>query len=63
MVYDAKTFRVLHGLTPRGRDAYHKMLEDEADEILFKHQHPFRWFAGKIAELAARLKAARRRRA
>ena len=37
MAYYTKTLEVLHGLTPEGEDNYHKMLEQKADEILFKH--------------------------
>ena len=51
MVYDAKTFEILHGLTNEGEENYHKMLEEKADEILFKHQHPFKWMLIKISKI------------
>lgn len=50
MVYDSKTYQILHGLTPEGEAEYRKMLEEKADEILFRHQHPVRWFLLKIRE-------------
>ena len=40
----------MHGLTPEGEAEYRKMLEEKADEILFRHQHPVRWFLLKIRE-------------
>jgi len=51
MAYDSDTLEVLHSLTPEGEEHYHKMLEEKADEILFKHQHPFRWLARKMSEM------------
>lgn len=45
MVYYEKTLEPLHELTPLGRETYIKLLELRADEILFKHKHPVRyWF-------------------
>lgn len=51
MAYDTKTLEILHGLSQEGQIEYQKMLERKADEILFKHQHPFKWTAMKIAEM------------
>ena len=48
MAYDTETLQVLHDLTPEGEDHYHKMLEEKADEILFKHEHPLKWVIQKI---------------
>lgn len=51
MVYDSKTFEILHGLTPEGEEEYRKMLEHEADMILFRHEHPLRWLLLRLKEL------------
>lgn len=40
MVYNTKTFEILHELTEDGMIAYQKMLEEEADKILYKKDHP-----------------------
>ncbi|MBP5784782.1 MAG: hypothetical protein J6W16_04280 [Methanobrevibacter sp.] len=40
----------LHGLTKKGEEQYHQYLESIADEILFKHQHPFKWIIEKMKE-------------
>lgn len=42
MVYNTKTFEILHELTEDGMIAYQKMLEEEADMILYNHQHPIK---------------------
>ena len=47
MVLDEE-LRPLHKLTPKGEEDYRKMLEQKADEILFKHQHPLRWMIDRI---------------
>ena len=44
MVYYAKTFELLHELTEDGEKAYQKMLEFAADELLFKHKHPIKYW-------------------
>lgn len=45
MVYYTKTLEPLHELTEEGRKAYEHMLEAIADEILFRHKHPIKyWF-------------------
>lgn len=49
MAFDNE-YRVLHKLTPQGEEHYRKMLEEVADEILFKHEHPFKWIAQKIKQ-------------
>ena len=50
MAYDTYTLEVLHGLTPEGEEHYHQMLEEKADEILFKHEHPLKWAVKTIVE-------------
>ncbi len=51
MVYDSKTYVCLHKLTDKGKENYEAMLEAAADEILFRHQHPFRWMLQKMKEI------------
>ena len=51
MVYDSKTFQNLHQLTDIGLENYRDMLEKEADRILFKHEHPFKYWWQKLKEL------------
>jgi len=51
MVYDSKTYELLHRPTPEGRALYRVMLEEKATELIFKHEHPFRWFFQKLKEL------------
>ena len=53
MVID-KELRPLHQLTRIGEQNYRKMLEAEADEILFKHQHPFKWAIQKTKDIFAK---------
>lgn len=50
MAYD-EDLKPCHELSIEGKASYEKMLERKADEILFKHKHPIRWFAQKIKEL------------
>lgn len=50
MVYDTKTLKVLHGLTPKGEKDYRKFLEDEGTRILYKAQHPVRYYAEAFME-------------
>jgi len=54
MVYDSETLEVLHGLTERGETEYRKMLETAADDILYRSEHPFRWFAERVREMVCR---------
>lgn len=49
MVYESKSLMLCHEPTEAGRDEYQRLLEAEADAILFRAQHPFRWFWRKIA--------------
>lgn len=51
MAYDTKTLEVLHRLTSQGQEHYQKMLEEKADEILFKHEHPIKWIMLKVKQL------------
>ena len=37
MVYDSDTFKALHMLTEAGEISYRKIMEQRADEILFKN--------------------------
>lgn len=48
MVFYTDTFEICHKLSKKGETAYRKMLEQEADKILFKHEHPIKWFFQKI---------------
>ena len=48
MVYETKTFRCLHELTEQGELEYRKMLEKEADLILWKNKHKVRALGYKI---------------
>lgn len=50
MVLDEE-LRPLHKLTSKGEEEYRKFLEQKADEILFKHEHPFKWMMMKVKEL------------
>ena len=54
MVYDSETLEVLHGLTEQGETEYRKMLEAAADDILYRSEHPFRWFAERVREMVCR---------
>ena len=45
MAYDAETLVVLHGLTSVGEERYRQFLEDEGTRILFRAQHPVRYYA------------------
>ena len=51
MSYDNDTLNILHGLTPEGQINYSKMLEQKADEILFKNKHPFKWLIARMLSL------------
>ena len=50
MVVD-KDLKPLHKLSRSGEEQYREMLEKEADEILFKHKHPFKWAMQKVKDL------------
>lgn len=47
MVYDAKTYEVLHKLTKEGEDFYKEILEKAADQILYANKHPIKAFIKK----------------
>lgn len=49
MVLDDQ-LRPLHPLTNKGEKQYRQLLESMADEILFKHAHPIKWFFEKIKD-------------
>lgn len=51
MVYDTSTREALHPLTDAGHEEYRKMLEREADEILFSSLHPFKYWGRRIRNL------------
>lgn len=44
MVYYTNTLEPLHGLTKFGKEMYKKLLEQRADEILFKSKHPIKYW-------------------
>ena len=44
MVYYTDTLEPLHGLTESGEEMYRKLLEQRADEILFKSKHPIKYW-------------------
>lgn len=48
MVYETKTYRLQHELTEVGQENYQKLLVSIADEILYRHKHPIKWFINKI---------------
>ena len=50
MVLDDE-LRPCHQLTKQGEEEYKRLLEQEADEILFKHAHLFKWLVLKTKEL------------
>lgn len=50
MVYDSKTFQNLHNLTDEGLQNYRDMLEREADRILYRHEHPFKYYWGVVRD-------------
>ena len=53
MVLDEE-LRPLHELTKEGKEEYSNFLEAVADEILFKHQHPFKWLMQKAKAIVQR---------
>ena len=55
MVYDAKTLVVLHRLTPDGEERYRQFLEDEGTRILYRAQHPVKYYAGVVVGALKRL--------
>ena len=49
MVRD-KNWKELHEVTSQGKEVYKRFLEAVAYEIIFKHEHPFKWVAQKIKQ-------------
>lgn len=56
MVYYDGTLEVLHNLTDEGQENYRKLLEEKADEILFKQKHPLRYLIKKAKAVIQRKK-------
>ena len=50
MVLDEE-LRPCHQLTNQGEEQYRIFLEQKADEILLKHEHPVKWLVLKTKEL------------
>ena len=50
MVFEENTLRVLHPLTEEGKIRYQKYLEQKADEILFKNEHPLIYLYKQIKD-------------
>ena len=50
MVFEENTLRILHELTEDGKIRYQKYLEQKADEILFRHDHPLKYIYEQIKE-------------
>ena len=48
MVYETDTYVLCHQLAESARDAYSKILEDAASEILYKNEHPLKWRIEKL---------------
>lgn len=57
MVYETDTLRPLHGLTPEGETLWREFLEKKADEILYRHEHPVKYVAGKALDFVRSLAA------
>lgn len=55
MVYDTKTLVVLHQLTPDGEKRYRQFLEDEGTRILYRAQHPVKYYTKVIVCALKRL--------
>ena len=47
IVYNAKTYKVLHKLTKEGEEHYKELLEKAADQILYADKHPIKAFIKK----------------
>lgn len=50
MVFEENTLRILHQLTEEGKIRYQKYLEQKADEIIFKNEHPLIYLYKQIKE-------------
>lgn len=51
MVYETKTLELCHPLTEEGEQEYHRLLEEKADEILFRAKHPIKYWTQRIYNL------------
>lgn len=50
MVFEENTLKILHPLTEEGKIRYQKYLEQKADEILFKNEHPLIYLYKQIKD-------------
>ena len=48
MVYETKTLELCHQLTEDGEREYRLLLEQVADEILFRSKHPIRYWCQRL---------------
>ena len=48
MVYYTDSLKTCHDLTSEGWLSYFAMLERRADEILFKHKHPIKYWLQRL---------------
>ena len=48
MVYYTNTLKPLHELSNAGEELHRKLLEQKADEILFKHKHPIKYWRQRL---------------
>ena len=51
MVYYKDTLQPLHQLTLAGQETYETILAVKADEILFKHKHPIKYWWQRLMNL------------
>ena len=51
MAYISDTLEPCHGLSEKGEEAYRRLLELKADEILFKAKHPIRYWWQRLCNL------------
>ena len=49
MTYQDDPLRLCHEMTAQHMHFWHELLEEKADEIIFKSQHPVRYFFKKLA--------------
>lgn len=49
MVYYTKTLEPCHSLTEAGEIEYHRLLEEKADEILFRNRHPLKYWWRRLS--------------
>ena len=48
MVYQNDPLRLCHKMPAKHQHYWHELLEEFADEILYKHEHPIRYFFKKF---------------